>query len=476
MSAPKDPAVTPEPEVQPETREVPNEELLKAVHDLSEVAKSINGDADKRLEAARIMKEVEEQRKKNRVISPPAQSPTVKNSLKEVLEAAEPANDYEREVRQTWCDLKLVHEILSRSAKDTYRGPLSLKIGRRFDNLVKKADNWDTATDTAGGGTVGSQDWVQVMYASEAMDYFHLQPVIASSMQVVNIPGGTGSFRVPLATSENTVDVISEVTSATTTMMQATTGPNTDYITLTPAKHRGGVLMSVEFTEDAALDAVGYARRTLVEQMGLALDDAILNGQATADDANHDGTNASEPADGCYNGLRYFAHYSPGSNETSNSGAVIDTSTVVSMRASMGKFGVRPTDCRLIVSPAGYLTLVADSTNKFVVTVDQYGPSATIATGELAKVYGIPVLVSDRMPENMNSTGDLATTGSTTGAIMFNRTRWLLGMKRQVIFKLVEHAAADQLGLYAFMRTALAGDASSGNDNHTWYVYNCGLA
>lgn len=66
-----------------------------------------------------------------------------------------------------------------------------------------------------------------------------------------------------------------------------------------------------------------------------------------------------------------------------------------SARASMGKYGVKAGDCVLAVSPSAYFTLVDESE---VATVDKFGPNATILTGELAKVRGIPVIVNESVP------------------------------------------------------------------------------
>ena len=84
----------------------------------------------------------------------------------------------------------------------------------------------------------------------------------------------------------------------------------------------------------------------------------------------------------------------------------------------MGKYGVKASDLVLACSPTAYYGLVTDDD---VATVDKYGPAATILTGELAKVRGIPVVVNENVPY-------VASTADGVVAVLFNRKMWLTKM------------------------------------------------
>jgi hypothetical protein len=208
--------------------------------------------------------------------------------------------------------------------------------------------------------------------------------------------------------------------------------------------------------------------------MELGFDSALLNGQSEEGDTSHDSTNSPAPANGSVDGLRFYCHDSLG-YETNGAGAVLNSDLLADLRVSMGKFAVIPSECAFIVSPISYLHLIKDATADNVVTAEKYGAGATILTGELARCWGIPVLVSDRMSEAMNATGDVATAGVTTAAICVNRTRWYLGEKRAIELRTVFSPAIDQYGIYGFHRFAFA-NAPPTTDTHTYYLYNLALS
>lgn len=465
------------------------QEQLDRVGEITAAVKSAEMTAEKldllTKQVAAIQADRLEQSKRNPAPPPETQGPV--RYLMDIVDHPNENDSWEMEVSTIWKEVKGLHQTFSGLAQAKgapYHGIKDFKRTRKLDYLLKsaqgrwttKADIWNTPTDASGGGSAGSEDWIDIMYQSTYQDVYTLEPMIASAFSNrINMPNRSGDVRVPVATSETTVDVISEPTSVGTGLLIASTGPNTDYVNLTPVKHRAGIVMTTEFVEDAVVDAMGVARNIIMRDLALGLDDALLNGQATEDDATHDGSNSSAPANGSVNGLRFFCHDTPGSNETDNLGAVLESNDVAGIRSSMGKFGVRPTELRLIVSPAGYLNLIKDASDDRVVTLEKYGSAATILTGELARVWGIPVIVSDRMPENMNNTGDLATTSTLTGAILVNQTRWWLGIKRQFEIRVVPSPVHDQVGVYGFSRFAF-DDAPPTTDNHTWYLYNIALA
>lgn len=382
---------------------------------------------------------------------------------------------YELAIKQTGFECKLLHEYYRVSSLITgkrYDGIQSLDTFQKLRGLIELSTHWDR---TAGDGL----EWVPTLSSSMLVDFFQLEPVIATqfSANYTTIPRGTGNYTIPVDTSGVTWDVIRSAAVSQgfqSALLAAAVGPNSGQVVLSPALMRGGITLDMDMEEDAALDVLASGRRAIQRDGALAWDDAILNGQATVDDANHDGTNATEPADGAYNGLRFYAHQT-NVNETNLLGAIFESNDVKAMRAGMRKFAVNPTRLRLLMSPAAYLTLVHDTTDQNVTTVEKYGAAATIATGEVARVWGIPVIPTDRMAENMNATGDTATTGVFTGVILVNVDRWYPGIKRQMELRMVPSPAHDQMGMYGFTRTAL-DSAPPDTDDHTWYTFNVALS
>jgi hypothetical protein len=82
-----------------------------------------------------------------------------------------------------------------------------------------------------------------------------------------------------------------------------------------------------------------------------------------------------------------------------------------------------------ITSPEWFLLKLLTDTN--LLTVDKYGDLATLRTGEVAKVFGKPVVISEFVDKEYNASGiyDHATR-TKTGVISVNTSRWKRGIRR----------------------------------------------
>lgn len=63
-------------------------------------------------------------------------------------------------------------------------------------------------------------------------------------------------------------------------------------------------------------------------------------------------------------------------------------------------------------------------TDSNALTVDKYGPAATILTGEVMRIGGVPVVISEYMTADLATSGLYTGSGSTTGGLLVNRNRF----------------------------------------------------
>lgn len=63
-------------------------------------------------------------------------------------------------------------------------------------------------------------------------------------------------------------------------------------------------------------------------------------------------------------------------------------------------------------------------TDTSILTVDKYGPAATLLSGEVARIGGIPVVISEYMTGDLATSGLYTGSGSTTGGLLVNRNRF----------------------------------------------------
>jgi hypothetical protein len=107
-----------------------------------------------------------------------------------------------------------------------------------------------------------------------------------------------------------------------------------------------------------------------------------------------------------------------------------------------------------IVGMGSYLNLLSDTN---VQTVDKYGPNATILTGELGKIDGAPIIVSEYVRADLNATGvyDGVTTNR-SAAISINRRGFFVGERRGMTVQVLRelYAEFDQDAVLCSVRKA----------------------
>lgn len=63
-------------------------------------------------------------------------------------------------------------------------------------------------------------------------------------------------------------------------------------------------------------------------------------------------------------------------------------------------------------------------TDSNLLTVDKYGPQASILTGEVGRIGGVPVVISEYMTGDLATSGLYTGSGTTTGGLLVNRSRF----------------------------------------------------
>jgi hypothetical protein len=120
------------------------------------------------------------------------------------------------------------------------------------------------------------------------------------------------------------------------------------------------------------------------------------------------------------------------------------------IRAAMGEYGADPSMLAYIFGLFGYVKLL-DDTN--VMTLEKFGNAATVLTGAMAKVDGVDVLLSRRIPQNANATGIIdGVTTNRTLALAVHKESCILGNRRRITLSQQDHVGSDTKELVAFWR------------------------
>lgn len=344
-------------------------------------------------------------------------------------------SDQEKELRDFADDAYIAASILRKDPRQTklwsQRQGLSSSLRKAMDAA------------TSGEGS----EWVPTQLSQNYIEKFRLQAKVAALFD--DIPMPSNPFKLPYVggLGASNFYLVGESTSDSPTASPASTMATGDQ-TLTAKKLKARTLWSEELDEDSILAVLPILRGEIVIAGVEAVEDCILNGDTTATHMDADVTDSKDRRK-IWNGLR---DQCPSGTKVSL--ATFNTTNLKSILTAMGKYGLNPNDLALIVGAKGYHNLTGLTE---VLTVDKYGPQATVLTGELGKFLGIPIIVSEAIRENLNASG--VYDGSTTTKsilLLVNRRGVILGTRGGVKLSFLTEAQVDQNQLIISFRKALA--------------------
>ena len=230
----------------------------------------------------------------------------------------------------------------------------------------------------------------------------------------------TNPFVVPALTGAATPYIMGENTAVT-----AVSNPTTANMTFTAQDMKVEIDWSYELEEDAVFAVGPELRNEVVYALARGIDNMIINGD----------TGATHFDTGYTVGATDVRSHVLGLRKMGVTTGVIDLSTfstanLGAAQALMGKYGINTQDLAWIVPPKVWNKMKGLDE---VETVNTYGQGAAILTGQVGGIYGVPVIVSDLIGENLTAAGIYdGTTTTYTGGLLVNRQMFKLGVRRGV--------------------------------------------
>lgn len=309
-----------------------------------------------------------------------------------------------------------------------------------------------TSTSASNG-----DEWVPTFATNELWRDIHLATTIAAQFRRYDMP--TNPYDLPTETADISFKYASSENVAVTA-----TNPTTSKATLTARKIQAEVDFSGEVTEDSIVPIVPTLRADLVRKGAQTIDDLIVHGDTeTAGTGNVNSDDAAPTAGNYYlalDGLRKFSIVT-NTGQLHNVAAAPTAALVNTTRGLLGKYGAFPSDLILVTGTATYLALLGIAE---VLTQEKYGAGATILRGELARIYNIPIFLSEAIPlattDKVDADGKYTTTtpssNDTKGWYTIANTRlWATGFRRDFMIESFRDIQKDMNILVASFRMAL---------------------
>jgi len=345
---------------------------------------------------------------------------------------------------------KHVMRTAAERAIKTAPKPIDRKADR--DGFVTKeygalrTEAYKALTSTVAGS---GSDWVPTFATSELWRDFHLAATITPQFRRYDMP--TNPYTLPVESADVTFRYVSTENVAVTA-----SNPTTASASLSAKKIQAEIDFSGEVTEDSIIPIIPNLRFDLVRRGGQTMDDLVVNGDTQTAATGNVNSDDGAPAAGTYylafNGIRKFHNVTNTGQET-NMAAAPTSALLTAVRSLLGKYGARPSDLVLLTGPSTYykIQLIAE-----VITLEKYGPNATVLQGELARWFNIPILLNETT-DKAQSNGRVSVTGSnnTLGWVsLVNTTMWKTGFRRDLQIESFRDIQKDQNILVASFRMA----------------------
>ena len=338
-------------------------------------------------------------------------------------------------------DLACVRSLLTAQMRDP--SGLNPRMLEEWQSNLKAA--MDSTTGTSGDELVDTQE------ARALWDDVNLETAVAPLFNTIQMP--SNPFQIPLQLGDvnwypGTENVASKSTALTTARQ-----------TLTAYELVSEVPWSYDLDEDAVIAMMEELRRGLMRNGAEVIDDVILNADTTTlNNINADGATiaATDAGKGHwllgFDGIIKLPLLDNTSQLNSHDGGVTDD-MFNEIRAKLGKYGARPGQLVYITDINTFIRSLSVGNFR---TLDKFGPQATVLTGQLGAVEGIPVIVSEQM-KLADSDGKVTdgTAGTTGRLLIVNTSQWRVGFKRELSIETVRDPQKRQNIMVVSFRIAL---------------------
>ena len=289
---------------------------------------------------------------------------------------------------------------------------------------LRKAAGDLVATGNAGQGA----EWIPSEMSANMAEEVYLALKLAGLFKRYYMP--TKDYSVPIKTDRGRGYRMPEagLPSQFFSILATAHSSDTGKVTFSAEKIATLQTFSDEYQQDNVFQNVQELRNDLTWALAACIEDAALNASSALNDLDNAGSdtarlfnNTADAGDGIRlnTGVADCRSAWDGIRKLINSAARLDASNVyptfallIALRGLMGKYGVDPTDLAYVVSPRTYVNMLASMTE--IITIEKFGPQATIISGELAKVGNTPVIVSAFAREDYETTGYFNTTAPGT--------------------------------------------------------------
>jgi len=330
-------------------------------------------------------------------------------------------------------------------------------------NSFKESSIYGMFTKAMYDASAIGAEWVPDILSAQMIEMVDLQLKVAAIHPRFTMPGSP--YKMPGVSSHlkayrrTTAQKGSDAPTKFTASQRATRD-----VTFTAELLAVRSVFDVEFQEDSIVPVLDALKSDIAFAIAGAIEATIINGDVNGSSGidsggtdMHGDSIGSDSPEASWDGYRKHASDINAGSQT----AVVDLagafatsgSSYRTARGNMKKYGINANDLVVVSSITGYLSTLMNLND--IQTVDKYGANAVIITGEVGKIYGSPVVVSDYSREDLNGSGVSAgaSSGNADMAIQIvNKGSYVLGDRRRITIESSKIQGTDSMEIWATWR------------------------
>lgn len=296
-----------------------------------------------------------------------------------------------------------------------------------FTNATAKSYDLNGRFKAFGTGVSGAgAEWLETAVSENYISELELEVGKVGGL-FESIPMPTKQFNIPIEKDLPTAQLVAEGAAAVDNPYA------TSDVQFSAIKWVQYAIIPEELNEDSVFRTFAErARDQAIRACARAREQAILNGDTTGTHMDND-VSAATDARKAWKGLRKLALENSANGSTVDfSAAAATEAKLLDMLAAADRFGVDPMQCAWVVSPSSYAQLRGLPS---VITLDKMGPNATILKGALASIFGVSIVVSQYVRQDLDATGvNSATPANNIKSCIYlvNTSRFMIGQRRPI--------------------------------------------
>ena len=366
---------------------------------------------------------------------------------KGLLDTESPCSEWHNELIQINTQRNMARMLM----REAFTPKLDAKLQKHLNCAPRsiKAGIEKAMFDSAGVGG----DWVPDQFRAELYEEYKTPRVVRSLFSEIQMDRQT--LLVPRLDRGGRPYIKGQVTSDNPANYTASTAA-TSQKTISTSGLACRFVIDDALAEDSAIALIPTLQRQIASDLASAVEDALINGDAAAthqdDIANWNirgrwgasGLGGSADHRRAWTGLRAqaFDRMTPPSMSTFNAAAIL------SLMANLGE--LNSSDRVVITSPEVVVSQLLALSE--LLTVDKFGPAATILTGQVGSIFGLPVVMSRFMSADLAATGLYTGSGSDSGMLIVARDSYNIFSRRGISVEQDKDITAGAINLVATER------------------------